>query len=87
MNKIPSLYWHTQNGERARRINELLQRLIVETQAQYGRPSWEFRILQSIEHLFRVWRDRMDNNQFSEIRNRDQKSFWFGRVDKFNGGC
>jgi hypothetical protein len=86
MNKIPSLYWHTQNGERARQINELLQKLIVETQSQYKRPSWEYRILESINALFRVWRDRMDNNQYSEIRDHEQRSFWFGRVDKFNGG-
>jgi hypothetical protein len=81
--KIPAHAWHAKNGEHARRINELLQELIVETQAQYKRLSWEYRILESINALFRVWRDRMDNNQFDEIRDQNQKSFWLGRVDKF----
>ena len=76
--KIDSLSWHTQSGALSRAINEDLCQLIVMTEKQYGRISWECRIIKQSCAMFQQWRNQLDNNFYRENSGYKNGSPWFG---------
>ena len=82
--KINSMDWHKESGGLSRAINENLCQLIVMTERQYGRTSWEAKIVKSLSDIFREWRNQLDNNFYRENPANDGGSPYFGT--KFRRG-
>ena len=76
--KIASISWHAESGALSRAINEDLCQLILMAEKQYGRISWECRIVKQIAEIFRAWRNQLEKEFFSENSGHKTGSPYFG---------
>jgi len=83
--KIDSISWHAESGALSRAINEALFQLIVISEKQYGRISWECRIIKQISALFLQWRYALDNDFYRENPGHKTGSPYFGTRFKWQG--